>query len=167
MDEYEKLQALAISYLKARKDFLDQAKNVEALKGNDNIMGRIGELIALQFFQKEMGLILIKAKSKVEKEYDLHSADKKTRVSVKLISCENSSGQTTKITGDWTDFVLVHLKDYKVIEIGHVNRKGFIKAVEDGRINANPFTRRTMLQEGHLFGKYGRVITGERVKGYL
>ncbi|MFL5763871.1 MAG: hypothetical protein ACJ77K_08025 [Bacteroidia bacterium] len=165
--EYKTLKKLAVDYLSARKAFLEKSRDIDSLKGNDNIMGRIGELVALQYFEKEHNLTLTKAKSKVEKNYDLCSSDMKTRVSVKLISCENGIGQTTKVTGDWTDFVLVHLKDYKVIEIGHVSRKRFEDAVQDKRISASPLTRRTMLQPEHLFGKYGRIINGSKVKDYL
>lgn len=167
MKEYSELRDLAKSYLKARKAFINKARNLDYLVGNDNIMGRIGELVALRFFEVEHGVRLNKAVKKNEKDYDLYSTDKKIRVSVKLISCENNIGQTTKITGDWTDFVLVHLKDYKVIEIGHVKRNRFDDAVKDKRISASPLTRRTMLQPEHLFGKYGRVINGAKVKGYL
>ena len=165
--EYQKLQNLAVAYLNARKKFLQKAKDLEHLKGNDNIMGRIGELVALQFFKKVHGIVLSKAFKKNEKEYDLCSEDKKIRVSVKLMSCENQSGQTTKITGNWTDFVFVHLKDYKVTEIGHIDRQGFNKAVKEKKISPNPFTRRTMLGEEHLLGKYGKVRRGKEVEGYL
>lgn len=166
-EEYQKLQHLAVSYLKARKAFLTKSKDFESLKGNDNLMGRIGELVALQFFKKEKGVDLEKAFKKNEKEYDLCSNDKKTRVSVKLMSCENKSGQTTKITGNWTDFIFVHLVDYKVSEIGHVEKKDFDRAVKDGKINKNPYTRRTMLNKDHLLGKYGKVLSGKKVEGYL
>jgi len=165
--EYTKLQKLAVNYLNARKEFLQKTKDLEHLQGNDNIMGRIGELIALEFFKREEGIILSKAKKKNEKEYDLCSPDRKRRVSVKLMSCENQHGQTTKITGDWTDLVFVYLTDYKVTEIGYINRVDFNRAVKDGFISSTPVTSRRMLEPAHLFGEYGQVKKGREIKGYL
>ena len=48
-----KRKEICRNYLKARSEFLELANTDEILKGNDNIIGRIGEFIAFQFLEEK------------------------------------------------------------------------------------------------------------------
>ena len=75
MQNYNQLKHLAREYLKARHIFLNAASKLPDLHGNDNIVGRIGELIAIQFL-RDQGRLVEKNLSAVQKGFDLMTSDK-------------------------------------------------------------------------------------------
>ena len=52
MEKHNRRKDICRDYLKARQNFLRIANEDEILKGNDNIIGRIGEFIAFQFLEQ-------------------------------------------------------------------------------------------------------------------
>lgn len=90
-------QALQAStdYLAARKAFATVADANHWLKGNDNYIGRIGEMVAMRYLQQHHGLQLkdIKERNKSRKSVDLKAGD--TWWSVKCITDESKTGRTS------------------------------------------------------------------------
>lgn len=82
-------------YLAARKVFATVADSNDWLKGNDNYIGRIGELVAMRYLQQHHGLQLkdIKERNKSRKSVDLKAGD--TWWSVKCITDEGKTGRTS------------------------------------------------------------------------
>ncbi len=166
MDD-KKLKQYAVDYLLARHKFLAETEKEELLSGNDNIVGRIGEFIAVSFLTRQ-GRQVKKNKNKVEKGYDLETDDK-AQVSVKLITAENKSGRTTRVKNPWTEFILVTLNDkYKVDRIGHITKSEMRRAVKEMFVKSEePMTDRRMTNENGLFDKYGRLLKDKEVSDYL
>ncbi len=82
--------------MRARRKFRRAADKIPELNGNDNLVGRIGEFIALQFLQiKLRRKKLVRNTSAVQKGYDIIADGEK--ISVKIITSENLSGRTTPI----------------------------------------------------------------------
>ncbi len=167
MNEYKKLKDLAIDYLAARHKFLKSSNEFEELSGNDNIVGRIGELIAIQYL-RDQGRIVKKNSNPVQKGYDL-IADEVHQVSVKIITAENKFGRTTRIKQPWNELIFIKLNStYQVDIIGHINLDGFLKAIRDGFLKGNePYADIKLLRDEGLFEKYGTRINGKSVKRYL
>jgi hypothetical protein len=70
---YEDIGVVARAYLKARKDFIRLSRKYpELLKGNDNIVGIIGDYIALKYLEVR-GVLADKARTKSEPGFDLRS----------------------------------------------------------------------------------------------
>lgn len=90
-------QALQAStdYLAARKAFATVADSNDWLKGNDNYIGRIGEMVAMRYLQQYQGLQLkdIKERNKSRKSVDLKVGD--TWWSVKCVTDESKTGRTS------------------------------------------------------------------------
>ena len=65
------------------------------LKGNDNYIGRIGEMVAMRYLQQHHGLQLkdIKGRNKSRKSVDLKAGD--TWWSVKCVTDESKTGRTS------------------------------------------------------------------------
>ena len=82
-------------YLAARKAFATVADSNDWLKGNDNYIGRIGELVAMRYLQQHRGLQLkdIKERNKSRKSVDLKAGD--TWWSVKCVTDESKTGRTS------------------------------------------------------------------------
>ena len=165
---YNKLRELAKEYLKARQEFLIKSEKIEELKGNDNIVGRIGELVAIQFLQ-DRGIGAIKNSSQVQKGYDLTANNGKNKISVKIITAENKSGRTTKIKNPWTDLVLITLNSaYTVEKIGFIKNVDLKKAVLSGVLKSEePYASRKLLDKGSVFDLFGTIWEGDSVKKYL
>lgn len=106
-----KLKKVCKNYLKARREFLDISNQQNELFGNDNIVGRIGEFIAIQFL-RNYSRVPIKNLNKTQKGYDLLCNNKK--ISVKTITCENLTKRTTRIKDPWDELVLIELKEGKL-----------------------------------------------------
>jgi len=71
---YEDIGVVARAYLKARKDFIRLSRKYpELLKGNDNIVGIIGDYIALKYLEVR-GVLADKARTKSEPGFDLIKA---------------------------------------------------------------------------------------------
>jgi hypothetical protein len=167
MDEYDKLRLLAINYLTARSLFINESSKYIELAGNDNLIGRIGELIALKFLNIQ-GRTAIKNANLVEKGYDILTSDSQ-KISVKLITAENKSGRTTRIKKPWTEIILITLNsNYKVERLGHITEINFNKALSDNFINNNePYADRRMLMDNNLFDIYGKIYKNEEVNIFL
>ena len=67
------------------------------LKGNDNYIGRIGEMVAMRYLQQHHGLQLkdIKGRNKSRKSVDLKAGD--TWWSVKCVTDESKTGRTSPL----------------------------------------------------------------------
>ena len=90
-------QALQAStnYLAARKAFAMVADSNDWLKGNDNYVGRIGEMVAMRYLRQhhELRLQDIKERNKSRKSVDLRAGD--TWWSVKCVTDESKTGRTS------------------------------------------------------------------------
>jgi hypothetical protein len=157
MEKHNRRKQICRDYLKARQNFLQIANEDEILKGNDNIIGRIGEFIAFQFLENtdrnpEMNL------NPVQKGYDI-ICDQEVKVSVKMITHENKGGQTTQICEPWQEVLVISLNEkIEVEKIGHLTKEQFLNALnETNRWSKTPYTRKTMLNSNGLIGKYGKV----------
>jgi hypothetical protein len=176
MEHIKELQKAAKAYLQARKIFLDIANNTKELDGNDNIMGRIGEFIAYQFLEKA-GRKPLKNINKTQKGYDIEcDEEKKTQVSVKLISSENKTERTTRLKEPWDELILIELGESEVVRIGHLIKEQFNRALLENpkhsekqypKFSEEPYIKKTMLNSKGLIGKYGVVYSSEKVKEYL
>lgn len=166
MDD-KKLKKYAVDYLLARHKFLTETEKEDLLSGNDNLVGRIGEFIAINFLKRQ-GRLVTKNKNKVEKGYDLETNDK-AKVSVKLITAENNRGRTNRVKNPWTEFVLITLNDkYKVDRIGHIKKNEILQAVKTGFLKTEePYANRRMLKDNGLFEQYGRLYKDKDVIDYL
>lgn len=167
MKNEEKLKKLARDYLIARKRFRDAADKIPELAGNDNIIGRIGEFIAIQFLEHKLKRKAFKNKNMVQKGYDINANGKK--VSVKTITSENKSGITSPIKDPWDELIIIELgKNSKVKQIGYISRDKFKKALKEKFLkNPNPSVSRSMLKKKRLFGKYGQIFTSKDIGKYL
>ena len=167
MTNKSELQKLAKKYLSARKDFLSAIRQDHPeLGGNDNIVGRIGEFIALQFLTNKNRTVT-KCKSATNKGYDiLCSAGR--QISVKTITGESKTGRTTKLKQPWQELVMIYIgKDYEVEKIGHIHIEDFNVAVTQKFIKLNAIADKKYLLEGGLFSKFGKLYSGEAVKNFL
>jgi hypothetical protein len=161
-ENIDKLKKISRDYLCARKKFREIADTIPELTGNDNIVGRIGEFIALQFLRDICGNNnVIRNECMVEAGYDILADGRK--VSVKIITSENTTGATTRVRDPWDELVLIELDGCNVARIGFLKKEKL--AEEHGKLN--PIARRTMLNERGLIGRYGKVYSGNAVKKYL
>lgn len=167
MEKYDDLKQLAVNYLYARHIFIAESSKFEELTGNDNLIGRIGELIALEFLHRQ-GRLATKNKNLVEKGYDLLTTDNQ-RISVKLITAENKKGRTTRLKKPWTEIVLITLNsNYKVDRLGHITENEFEKALMESFIkDREPYSDRKLLSDNGLFDKYGKLYKEKDVLDYL
>lgn len=161
------LKNLAAEYLAARHKFLLATDNEELFHGNDNIVGRIGEFIAMNFLKRH-GRPVSKATSKVQKGFDL-KVDQDVEVSVKVITAENNLGRTTRVKKPWTELILITLNaHYQVDRIGHITASEMAYAVSQGFLkNEEPYASRNMVRDGGLFERFGRLYKDADVQGYL
>ena len=167
MKDEEKLKKLARDYLIARKKFRDAADKIPELAGNDNIIGRIGEFIAMQFLEHKLKRKAVRNTNMVQVGYDINSNGKK--VSVKTITSKNKRGSTTKVKDPWDELIIIELgENSKVKQIGYINRNKFKKALKEKFLkNPNPTVSRSMLKKERLFGKYGQIFTSKDIGEYL
>jgi hypothetical protein len=82
-------------YLAARKAFAAIADSNDWLRGNDNYIGRIGEMVAMRYLQKYYGLQFkdIQERNKSRKSVDLKAGG--TWWSVKCVTDESQTGRTS------------------------------------------------------------------------
>jgi hypothetical protein len=147
------------SYLEARRAFFAIAqKNPDELKGNDNIVGRIGEYLAISYL-RSLSRRPKKVGSNSQKGHDL--VEGMAQISVKLLTSENIKGRGLRLTEPWTELVLINLDtgslEYK---IGHISKAEFEAArLENPTWSATPIVKKTMLGPKGLIGKYGKVLS--------
>jgi hypothetical protein len=153
----EVLEKAIIRYLKARKELLSIAASYpDHFSGNDNIIGRIGEYIAIKFLS-ENNEYPSKPEFSNNKGYDLIFKNKK--IQVKVITSENNSGKTVRLVEPWDQFILIDLDlESLTARIGVISRGKFNKAIRDNnKLSKNPIVKRSMLDKNGLIGKYGEV----------
>jgi hypothetical protein len=154
----KKIQTAIDRYLKARHQLIVFSKDFpERIGGNDNIIGRVGEFIALRFLERR-GQRPRKHKSSSNKGYDLYEGRRRTQV--KVITEENRTGRTTRLPEHWHQFVLIELGPrYKCIRIGMLTSAQHKRArAKDSRLSARPFVARSMLRKNGLIARHGDIF---------
>lgn len=144
-------------YIKARRELLEQGEQYpQRIGGNDNIIGRIGEFIALRFLER-LGQQPVKMLQKNNRGFDLKEGSIRTQV--KVITAENQRGGTVPLRGDWEQFLLIELdEDYRPVRVGLLTSDQHEQAKrEDARRSATPTVARRMLNDNGLIGHYGQV----------
>jgi len=167
MDNRNELQSLAKEYFLARKRFLSAIhKDHPELGGNDNIVGRIGEFIALQFLADNKRVVQ-KCKSATNKGYDIVCSDNR-QISVKTITAESKTGRSTELKQPWQELIMIYIgENYVVEKIGHIQIENYNIALSKKEVKANQIADKKLLIEGGLFSKHGVLFVGEAVKKYL
>ena len=98
MDRAEKLSK---AYLDARNTFKTEADDNPFLKGNDNFIGRIAEMLVIQHFMRDASTHSIhRPQSKSNKGADLmlnYGRSDEQLISVKCITHENSRGRSSEV----------------------------------------------------------------------
>ena len=144
-------------YLEARKKILDVGRKYpDRIGGNDNIIGRIGEFIALRFLES-IGQKPIMAESSSNKGYDL--IQNKILTQVKVITSENKNGRNVRLKKPWTQFLLIELGDnYTPKRIGLITETQHQEALKENKTwSLNPYVKLTMLGKKGMVGRYGKV----------
>lgn len=160
-----KLKKIAKSYLHARKEFKRLTDKTPELCGNDNLVGRIGEFIAIQFLERQLERkSVLRNSHSNEAGYDIIADGKK--VSVKTITNENERGIGTKVTNPWDELLIIEFDETKVKKIGYITKEMLKKA---HHTTLNPRVRRSMLnKKGLILTTHGgRVYSGKDVERYL
>jgi hypothetical protein len=152
-----KIQTAIERYLLARHDLLQLGRvHPGRIGGNDNIIGRIGEFIALRFLEG-LGQQPTKVLGSSNQGYDLVEKHRKTQV--KVITEENQKGRNVRLTEPWNQFVLIELgQHYKPVRVGILSKAQQEQALaENAGWSPTPIVKRTMLGPKGLIGRYGRV----------
>ena len=150
-------------YLQARHELIELArKHPDRLGGNDNIIGRIGEFIALRFLER-LGQKPLKVNGSSNQGYDFVEKDIQTQA--KVITEENQKGRNVRLVEPWTQLVVIELGErYRPIRIGVLTKAQHQRAcAENSGWSATPFVKRSMLGPKGLIGRYGRVYHGDEV----
>ncbi len=134
-------------------------RHPERIGGNDNLIGRVGEFIALRFLEHR-GQTPIKVQHKSNPGYDLIEGETKTQV--KVITEENQKRRTVRLKPDWNQFLLIELgTHYKPVRIGILTRRQHQTAISENPGWAEqPIVKSTMLAPRGLIGRYGQVVSG-------
>ena len=166
MNDILELQKLAKEYLSARQQFLSAIREDHPeLGGNDNIVGRIGEFVALQFLRRSNREVS-KCKNATNKGFDIECSNGR-QISVKTITAESKTGRTTKLKQPWHELIMIYIGDnYEVEKIGHIHIEDFKIAVREKIISEDPVANRRFFENG-LFSRFGTIYSGEQVKDYL
>lgn len=146
------------SYLKARRELFAVAeKYPEELRGNDNVIGQIGEYLAIQFLREEKGRTPIKTRNLSQKGFDLE--DGPVQISVKILTSENQRGRGMRLTDPWHEFLLIHLSMSDLSgRVGFITREKFDEArIANPRRSQFPKASISMLGQGGLFSKFGEI----------
>lgn len=153
------IQKAIEQYLQARKFILDVGRKYpDRIGGNDNIIGRIGEFIALKFLTG-LGQVPLKVEGSSNTGYDLIDGGVMTQV--KVITAENQKGRNVRLKKPWNQFLLIELGDhYKPTRIGLISQAQHEKALQENPSwSQTPIVKLTMLGEKGLIGRYGRVYS--------
>lgn len=159
MDKHNIRLQICRDYLYARKLFLEFANNDDVLKGNDNIIGRIGEFIAYRFLELQNRNPVMN-QNPTEKAYDM-ICENDVLISVKMITNENKKGQTSKTKDGWGELIIILLdENHKVDKIGHLTKAQFEIALNTSSKwnNPTPYCRKSLLNIDGLIGVYGTIF---------
>ena len=99
-EKEESAIGVSLKYLEARASFIEQTKNADLLKGNDNFIGRIAEMLAILHFHNSGIQDIRRPNSKSQKGVDLLLTEpngKQRLISVKCITHENQSKRSSRI----------------------------------------------------------------------
>jgi hypothetical protein len=131
--------------------------------GNDNIVGRIGEFIALRFLES-LGRHPTKVSHSSNTGFDLIERD--LRIQIKVITEENREGRTVRITEPWDQLIVIELgAHYKPIRIGLLTKDQHRAALADNtKWSHAPIVRRTMVGHKGLISRYGRVYQQKELR---
>lgn len=143
-------------YCRTRKTLIALGEEYHQLiGGNDNMIGRIGEYIAIRFLEKTKKQHPVIIQPSNNPGFDLK--DGKTLTQVKVLTGENRTGKGMRLAEGWTQFILIDL-DLNTLKakIGFITRKQFEgKALKDNPgWSRTPVVKRSMLGEKGLF-QYG------------
>src|ERR1700683_5452055 len=161
---YAEIQNAIHAYLKARSALRALGDSYpERMGGNDNLVGRIGEFMALRYFERQ-GRKPKKVRGgnhSANPAFDLVEGG--ARIQVKVISHENKRGHSTRLRAPWTELLLIELgPDYRHSRTGHLRAKDHVAARRaDRRLSKFPVVRRSMLEANGLIGLYGEVTRGD------
>lgn len=151
-------------YLQDRKRIIELGnKYPERIAGNDNMIGRIGEFIALRFLES-LGQKPKKVEGKSNPGYDLEEDFVLTQV--KVITDENQKGRNVRLKKPWNQFILIELgKHYKPIRIGILTEDQHQKSLDENKSwSEQPIVKLTMLGDKGLIGRYGKVYKNEEIE---
>ena len=154
----QEIDTVINQYIKARIKFYQmQETHPNYLKGNDNVIGVIGEYYAMLYLEFQ-GRNPVKVENRNQKGYDLYCEKKK--ISVKVITAENKGQKTGKIKDEWDELVLIILNEnYKPKKIGCLMRKDYKKArIDNPKLSKEPYAKASMLGKKGVIGIYGKVI---------
>ena len=167
MKDKNELKVLAKNYFLARQSFLSAISHDHPeLGGNDNIVGRIGEFIALQFLEAN-GRHVKKCEKSNNKGFDI-ICDKGIQISVKTITAESKTGRSTQLKQPWQELILIYIgKNYEVETIGHIHIGDYDNARSQGFVKENQVADKKLLEKDKLFSKFGQIYSGDSVKDYL
>lgn len=158
------IQEAIEKYLQARKLILEIGEmHPDRIGGNDNIIGRIGEFIALRFLEAK-GQRPIKVSGSSNPGYDMIEGSTKTQV--KVITNENKKGRSVRLKQPWNQFLLIELGEhYKPERIGLISEVQHKIALSDNPTwSPNPIVKLTMLGEKGLVGRYGKVYLKDEIR---
>jgi len=142
-------------YLDARKNFRDYADKDDVLKGNDNIVGRIGEAIAHSFLEQQ-GRNPEVNENQTEPGFDITCENPNEQISVKLITSENKGGSTSKIRKPFNAFIGIEIdENNEIIYLGYISENDFDKGLQKLRRVPEPIFSRTMFNKVNLFNRFG------------
>ena len=157
------IQAAIDAYLRARHALLELGRaHPGRIGGNDNIIGRIGEFIALRFLER-LGRNPVRVLGGANPGYDLTEGEE--QIQVKVITEENQKGRNVRLTDPWTELVLIELgAEYRPSRIGIISRAQHRRACQENNgWSLSPYVKRTMLGPKGLIGRYGRVYSGDEI----
>lgn len=156
-DDHPRIIEAIRQYVSARQALIALGNEFPTLiGGNDNMIGRIGEYYAILFL-RSVGQTPQRVDSASNPGYDL--ADGPHRTQVKVLSHENTRGRSVRLSGDWTQFLLMLFNDaYEPEAIGLLTRPQFDDARRDNpNWSETPVVKTSMLGPRGLIGRYGRV----------
>lgn len=161
------IQKAVDAYLEARSRLLDLGHRYpERIGGNDNLIGRIGEFLALRFLEAQ-GRRPTKIEHASNPGYDLVDGD--TKIQVKVITAENKLGRNVRLRPPWDELLLIQLdENYQAVRIGSLSRERHERArIDHPKWSATPYVKLTMLGEKGLIGRYGRVYGTDELSSLL
>jgi len=152
------------TYIRARSNLIDLGRKYpERVGGNDNLVGRIGEFIALRFLEHRLGQNPSKVPETSNPGYDFIDGELLTQV--KTITSENQRGRSVRLVEPWNQLVLIELgEDYKPKRIGVLTEAEHQRACEENPgWSRSPIVKLSMLSTRGLIGRYGTVFDGSAV----